>query len=100
LITAKTDEELARIAARLEGSGALALLVIEAAEPLERIEKRYGTEAYDRAMKGLVNLARERARSFRPAICSSPSSMARTRSSSTSSDPAATTTSTEPSCAT
>jgi EAL domain-containing protein (putative c-di-GMP-specific phosphodiesterase class I) len=67
MFAAGSGEELARIVARLEGSGALALLVIEAAGPLERIERRYGSEAYQRAMDGIVGLARDLAGEAVPA---------------------------------
>jgi len=66
LAAAGSNEELARIVARLEGSGALALLVIEASDPLERIERRYGAKAYERAMKGLIGLAGDQAREAVP----------------------------------
>lgn len=52
------DQEIARIAARLDGSGALGLIVIEAG-PLERIERRYGSEAYQRAFDGLSGIVRD-----------------------------------------
>jgi len=52
------EQELDRIAAALAGSGAFALVLVDA-EPLERIERRYGGEAYRRSMDGIVALVRE-----------------------------------------
>jgi EAL domain-containing protein (putative c-di-GMP-specific phosphodiesterase class I) len=52
------DEELDDIGARLAESGALALLLVEI-EPLGRIERRYGTQAYEAALSRLVALVRE-----------------------------------------
>ena len=52
------DQELDRIAAGLADSGALALLLIEA-EPLARIERRYGGEAYRETLDNLMGLVRE-----------------------------------------
>lgn len=53
-----SDQELDRIAARLAESDALGLLLVEA-EPLGRIEQRYGGQAYQIALDGLVKLIRE-----------------------------------------
>ena len=58
MLSLHPDQELDRIAAGLADSGALALLLIQA-EPLARIERRYGGEAYRRSMDGIVALVRE-----------------------------------------
>jgi len=52
------DDELDDIGARLAESGALALLLVEI-KPLGRIERRYGTRAYEAALGRLVTLVRE-----------------------------------------
>ncbi len=53
-----SDRELDQIATRLAESDAMALMVIEA-EPLGRIERRYGGQAYQVALRGLMDLVRE-----------------------------------------
>ena len=58
MLSLHPEQELDRIAAGLAGSGALALLLIEA-EPLARIERRYGGEAYRQSMEGLKALVHE-----------------------------------------
>lgn len=55
MLSAQPDHELDRIAAGLVGAGACALLLVEA-EPLERIERRYGGESYRTSMDGLKAL--------------------------------------------
>jgi EAL domain-containing protein (putative c-di-GMP-specific phosphodiesterase class I) len=52
------DEELDDIGARLAASAALALLLVEI-KPLGRIERRYGTGAYEAALSRLLALVRE-----------------------------------------
>lgn len=51
-------DEFERIAARLQGGGAFALLVIDASS-LACVERQYGDGAYRRAMEGLWGLVRE-----------------------------------------
>jgi EAL domain-containing protein (putative c-di-GMP-specific phosphodiesterase class I) len=58
MLSLHPEQELDRIAAGLAGSGALALLLIEA-EPLAWIERRYGGEAYRQSMEGLKALVHE-----------------------------------------
>lgn len=58
MLSVHPEQELDRIAAALGGSGAFALLLVEAA-PLERIERRYGGEAYRHSMDGIRALVRE-----------------------------------------
>ncbi len=58
MLSLQPDQELDRIAAGLADSGALALLLIEA-EPLARIERRYGGEAYRETLDNLMGLVRE-----------------------------------------
>jgi EAL domain-containing protein (putative c-di-GMP-specific phosphodiesterase class I) len=58
LLSLHPEQELDGIAAGLAASGACALVLIEA-RPLERIERRYGGEAYRRSIEGLKSLARE-----------------------------------------
>jgi hypothetical protein len=58
LLSLHPDQELDRIAAGLSGAEALALLRVEA-EPLERIERRCGGQAYRSSMDGLMNLVGE-----------------------------------------
>jgi EAL domain-containing protein (putative c-di-GMP-specific phosphodiesterase class I) len=58
MLSLHPDQELDRIAAGLADSGALALLLIDAA-PLERIERRYGGEAYRESLDNLMGLVRE-----------------------------------------
>ena len=60
-----SDQELDEIAARLSECGALALILIEA-EPLGRIERRYGGQAYQVALDGLLALVRELAHESLP----------------------------------
>lgn len=52
------DRELERVAARLGDTGAMALVLVEA-QALGRIERRFGGEAYQLAMEGLMSLVRE-----------------------------------------
>jgi EAL domain-containing protein (putative c-di-GMP-specific phosphodiesterase class I) len=52
------DDELDEIGSRLEASGALALLLV-GIKPLGRVERRYGTRAYEAALGRLVVLVRE-----------------------------------------
>jgi EAL domain-containing protein (putative c-di-GMP-specific phosphodiesterase class I) len=58
LLSLHPEQELDRIAAALAGSGAFALVLVEA-EPLERIERRYGGEAYRQSMHGIQALVAE-----------------------------------------
>jgi EAL domain-containing protein (putative c-di-GMP-specific phosphodiesterase class I) len=58
LLSLHPEQELDGIAAGLAGSGACALVLIEAGT-LERIERRYGGEAYRRSMEGLRALVGE-----------------------------------------
>jgi len=58
VLSLQPDQELDRIAAGLSGAGALALLLVDA-EPLERIERRYGGEAYRSSMDNLQGLVAE-----------------------------------------
>ena len=58
MLSLHPDQELDRIAAGLADSGALALLLVEA-EPLARIERRYGGEAYRETLDNLMALVRE-----------------------------------------
>ena len=53
-----SDEELDTIGTRFAASDALALLLVEI-EPLGRIERRYGSEAYKSALKRLLALIDE-----------------------------------------
>jgi EAL domain-containing protein (putative c-di-GMP-specific phosphodiesterase class I) len=53
-----SDEELRDIGDRLAASEAFALLLVEV-EPLGRIERRYGSEAYDAVLARLLALVRE-----------------------------------------
>jgi EAL domain-containing protein (putative c-di-GMP-specific phosphodiesterase class I) len=55
VLSLQPDQELDRIAAGLSGAGAFALLLVDA-EPLERIERRYGGEAYRSSMDNLQAL--------------------------------------------
>jgi len=61
MLSRHPDQELERIAASLAGSGAFALVMVGAG-PLERIERRYGGEAYRRSMEGIKALVGELAR--------------------------------------
>jgi EAL domain-containing protein (putative c-di-GMP-specific phosphodiesterase class I) len=67
LLSLHPEQELDRIAAGLSGSGAFALLLVEA-EPLERIERRYGGEAYRTSMDGLMGLVAELAQEVAPGV--------------------------------
>jgi EAL domain-containing protein (putative c-di-GMP-specific phosphodiesterase class I) len=67
LLSLHPDQELDRIAAGLSGAGALALLLVEV-EPLERIERRYGGEAYRSSMDGLMNLVGELVQEAAPGV--------------------------------
>jgi EAL domain-containing protein (putative c-di-GMP-specific phosphodiesterase class I) len=58
VLSLRPEQDLDRIAAGLAGAGAFALVQVEA-EALERIERRYGGEAYRRVMDGLSALVRE-----------------------------------------
>jgi EAL domain-containing protein (putative c-di-GMP-specific phosphodiesterase class I) len=58
LLSLHPEQELDGIAAGLAGSGACALVLIDAG-PLERIERRYGGEAYRRSIEGLKALVGE-----------------------------------------
>ena len=58
MLSLQPDQELDRIAAGLASAGAFALLLIEA-EPLERIERRYGGEPYRSSMNNLKALVTE-----------------------------------------
>jgi EAL domain-containing protein (putative c-di-GMP-specific phosphodiesterase class I) len=58
VLSLRPEQELDRISAGLAGAGAFALVQVEA-ETLERIERRYGGEAYRRVMDGLAALVRE-----------------------------------------
>jgi EAL domain-containing protein (putative c-di-GMP-specific phosphodiesterase class I) len=60
-----SDDELAVIGARLSESGALALLLVRI-EPLAKIERRYGPEAYQAALDTLLKLIRSVAREALP----------------------------------
>jgi EAL domain-containing protein (putative c-di-GMP-specific phosphodiesterase class I) len=59
------DQELDRIGAGLAGSGAFALVLIEGG-PLERVERRYGGEAFRHCMDGLKALVWELAQEAAP----------------------------------
>ncbi len=65
MLSLHPEQELDRIAAGLAGGGACALVLIEA-EPLERIERRYGGEAYRRSLEGLKALVGELAQEAAP----------------------------------
>jgi EAL domain-containing protein (putative c-di-GMP-specific phosphodiesterase class I) len=58
VLSLQPDQELDRIAAGLSDAGAFALLLIDA-EPLERIERRCGGEAYRSSMDNLKALVTE-----------------------------------------
>jgi len=58
LLSLHPEQELDVIAAGLAGGGACALVLIQAG-PLERIERRYGGEAYRRSIDGLKSLVSE-----------------------------------------
>ena len=58
MLTLHPDHELDAISAGLGRAGAFALILIEC-EPLERIERRYGGEAYRQSMDGLKALVKE-----------------------------------------
>ncbi len=60
MLSLQSDQELDRIASRLADSDALGLVLVEA-EPLGRIERRYGSRAYEVALDGLVKLIRDTA---------------------------------------
>ena len=66
MLSLQADEQIDRISARLADSGALAILLIEV-EPLARIERRYGADAYQRSLEGLMGLVREVAHEEVPA---------------------------------
>jgi EAL domain-containing protein (putative c-di-GMP-specific phosphodiesterase class I) len=57
MLSLDAEQQLERLGARLSGSGALALLLIEA-RPLAGIERRYGAEPYRSAVEGLMKLSR------------------------------------------
>jgi EAL domain-containing protein (putative c-di-GMP-specific phosphodiesterase class I) len=65
LLSLHPEQELDRIAAGLAGGGACALVLIET-ERLERIERRYGGEAYRRSVEGLKALVGELAQDAAP----------------------------------
>ena len=65
MLSLHPEQELDAIAAGLAGSGACALVLIEAG-PLERIERRYGGEAHRRSMEGLKALVGELAQAAAP----------------------------------
>jgi len=65
LLSLHPEQELDGIAAGLAGAGACALVLIEAG-CLERIERRYGGEAYRRSMEGLKALVGELAQDAVP----------------------------------
>ncbi|TDJ15372.1 MAG: EAL domain-containing protein [Deltaproteobacteria bacterium] len=58
MLTLQPDHELDAISAGLGRAGAFALILIDC-EPLERIERRYGGEAYRGSMDGLKALVKE-----------------------------------------
>jgi EAL domain-containing protein (putative c-di-GMP-specific phosphodiesterase class I) len=58
MLSLHPDQELDRIAAGLSDAGALAMILIEA-EPLERVERRYGGEIYRRSLDALIALVSE-----------------------------------------
>ena len=66
MLSLQADEQIDRISARLADSGALAILLIEV-EPLARIERRYGADAYQRSLEGLMGVVREVAHEEVPA---------------------------------
>jgi EAL domain-containing protein (putative c-di-GMP-specific phosphodiesterase class I) len=65
LLSIHPEQELDGIAAALAGAGACALVLVEAT-PLERIERRYGGEAYRRSIDGLKALVAELAQEAAP----------------------------------
>jgi EAL domain-containing protein (putative c-di-GMP-specific phosphodiesterase class I) len=67
LLSLHPEQELDRISAGLAGAGALALLLVEV-EPLERIERRFGGEAYRTCMDGLMALVGELAQETAPGV--------------------------------
>ncbi|MGI9590061.1 MAG: EAL domain-containing protein [Myxococcota bacterium] len=67
MLSLHPEQELDRIAAGLSQAGAFALLLVEA-EPLERIERRYGGEAYRSSMDGLMGLVDELAQEAAPGV--------------------------------
>jgi len=60
-----SEEDLGTIGARLAESGAFALLLVQI-EPLAKIERRYGPEAYQTSLATLVKLIREAASTALP----------------------------------
>jgi EAL domain-containing protein (putative c-di-GMP-specific phosphodiesterase class I) len=67
MLSLQPDQELDRIGAGLAGSGALGLLLLEA-EPLARIERRYGGGAYRQCMQALQALLSELAEEAAPGV--------------------------------
>jgi EAL domain-containing protein (putative c-di-GMP-specific phosphodiesterase class I) len=65
LLSLQPEQELDGIAAGLAGSGGCALVLIEVGR-LERIERRFGGEAYRRSMEGLKSLVGEMAQDAAP----------------------------------